>query len=102
MWKRYANYQGGTADPMIVSWPAQIKEAGIRTQYTHAIDIVPTDLRLLGVELPEVSTGARSIPIEGESFAASLHDQTPRASRRSSTRCSAPAASTTTAGRPHP
>jgi arylsulfatase len=74
MWKRYASYQGGTADPMIVSWPAQIKEAGIRTQYTHAVDIVPTIYELLGVELPEVVNGFTQHSIEGESFAASLHD----------------------------
>ena len=47
MWKRYANYEGGTADPMIVSWPKGIARAGeIRRQYTHAIDIVPTLLRV--------------------------------------------------------
>jgi arylsulfatase len=74
MWKRYASYQGGTADPMIVSWPAQIKEPGIRAQYTHAIDIVPTVYELLGIELPEVVNGYTQHPIEGESFAASLHD----------------------------
>jgi hypothetical protein len=75
LWKRYASYQGGTADPMIVSWPAQIKQAGIRRQYTHAIDIVPTIYECLGVEMPEVYRGATQIPLEGESFAASLHDE---------------------------
>ncbi len=74
MWKRYASYQGGTADPMIVSWPAQITQPGIRTQYTHAIDIVPTIYELLGLELPEVVKGFTQYPLEGESFAASLHD----------------------------
>ena len=69
MWKRYASYQGGTADPMIVSWPARIKEAGIRTQYTHAVDIAPTIYELLGVELPEVVNGFTQHPLEGESFA---------------------------------
>ena len=37
MWKRYANYQGGTADPMIVSWPAQIKKTG-HPEPVHARD----------------------------------------------------------------
>ena len=74
MWKRYASYQGGTADPMIVSWPAQIKKTGIRTQYTHAVDIAPTIYELLGIELPEVVKGFTQHPLEGESFAASLHD----------------------------
>ena len=74
MWKRYASYQGGTADPMIVSWPAQITKPGIRTQYTHAIDIVPTIYELLGLELPEVVKGFTQYPLEGESFAPSLID----------------------------
>jgi arylsulfatase len=75
LWKRYSSYQGGTADPMIVSWPAQIKTAGIRRQYQHAIDIVPTIYDCLGVELPDVYRGAAQIPLEGESFKASLHDE---------------------------
>jgi arylsulfatase A-like enzyme len=74
MWKRYSNYQGGTADPLIVSWPAQIKKPGIRTQYQHAIDIVPTIYDCLGVEMPEVYRGATQIPLEGESFKATFHD----------------------------
>ena len=53
MWKRYANYEGGIADPMIVSWPKGIEAKGeIRHQYNHAIDIVPTIYECLGVELP--------------------------------------------------
>jgi arylsulfatase len=74
MWKRYSNYQGGTADPMIVSWPAQITTPGIRNQYTHAVDIAPTVYELLDVELPEVVNGYVQHPLEGESFAASLRD----------------------------
>src|SRR5881392_4230612 len=74
LWKRYSNYRGGTADPMIVSWPAQITETGIRRQYTHAVDIAPTIYELLGIDLPEVVKGFTQKPLEGESFAASLHD----------------------------
>ena len=48
MWKRYAGYQGGTADLMIVSWPKQIKKAAIRRQYTHAVDIVPPSMSASG------------------------------------------------------
>lgn len=58
LWKRYANYEGGTADPMIVSWPAGIEANGeIRRQYTHAVDIVPTLFECAGVELPDVVNG---------------------------------------------
>ena len=74
MWKRYSSYQGGTADPMIVSWPSKITDTGVRDQYTHAVDIVPTIYDLLGIELPEVVKGFTQYPLEGESFAASLHD----------------------------
>ena len=75
MWKRYANYEGGTADPLIVSWPAAISAAGeIRRQYTHAIDIVPTLLECLGVELPDVVKGYTQRPLEGVSFEASFAD----------------------------
>jgi arylsulfatase A-like enzyme len=75
MWKRYSNYQGGTADPLLVSWPAKIKKAGIRSQYQHAIDIVPTIYECLGVEMPDVYRGATQIPLEGASFMASFHDE---------------------------
>jgi arylsulfatase A-like enzyme len=75
LWKRYANFQGGTADPMIVSWPAQIKKTGLRTQYQHAIDIVPTIYDCLGVEMPEVYRGAVQVPLEGASFKATFDDE---------------------------
>ena len=42
LWKRYSNFEGGTADPMIVSWPARITSPALRRQYVHAVDIVPT------------------------------------------------------------
>jgi arylsulfatase A-like enzyme len=74
LWKRYSSYQGGTADPMLVSWPAQIKKAGVRRQYTHAVDIVPTIYECLGVEMPDVVKGHTQVPLEGESFATSLRD----------------------------
>ena len=75
MWKRYSSYEGGTADPMIVSWPAGISAAGeIRHQYSHAVDVVPTLLECLGVEAPAVVKGVTQHPIEGTSFVASFAD----------------------------
>ena len=74
LWKRYSNWEGGTADPMIVSWPGQIAETGIRRQYVHAIDIVPTVYECLGVEPPEVVKGYTQHAIEGVSFAATFAD----------------------------
>jgi arylsulfatase len=75
-WKR-ETHEGGVADPCIVHWPAGIppEQAGTnRSQYVHAIDIVPTVLELIGVDAPDVVNGVRQRPIEGSSFAATLTD----------------------------
>ena len=75
MWKRYGNLRGGTADPLIVSWPAGIRAAGqIRRHYCHAVDIVPTLCEALAVQLPEAVNGYSQKPLEGVSFAASFED----------------------------
>jgi arylsulfatase len=75
--KRYKQntHEGGIRDPMIVYYPALIEDGGaIREHYTHAIDVVPTVLEVLGLEAPEVYNGHAQKPIEGISFAASLTD----------------------------
>ena len=74
-WKRFAGYEGGTADMCIVSWPAGIEAHGAtRHQYIHAVDVVPTIYELLEVRPPDVLKGFTQNPIEGESFAAVLSD----------------------------
>jgi arylsulfatase len=76
-WKRWAGYEGGVADMLLVSWPAKIAASKeIRHQYVHAVDVVPTVYELLGVEPPAVIKGYPQLPIEGESFAAALTDPT--------------------------
>jgi arylsulfatase len=74
LWKRYANWEGGTADPMIVAWPKRISKTGTRRQYTHAIDIVPTVYECVGIEPPEAVKGYTQYPLEGVSFAATFDD----------------------------
>jgi arylsulfatase len=70
MFKRYS-LEGGIADPCIIAWPGRMREVagGLRDQYHHAIDIVPTLLELTGVEAPEVLKGYVQYPIEGVSMA---------------------------------
>ncbi|PZV18937.1 MAG: arylsulfatase [Pseudanabaena sp.] len=71
-WKR-ETYRGGISDPFIVHWPNGIEIKGeVRTQYAHAIDMVPTVLDLLGLEPPESVKGVTQAPIEGVSFAHTL------------------------------
>ena len=73
-WKR-ETYRGGVSDPFIVHWPNGIKAKGeIRTQYAHAIDMVPTVLEALGIEAPTSIKGVTQSPIEGHSFADALND----------------------------
>ena len=52
-WKTDANSEGGTHNPLIVFYPKGIKDkGGIRPQYSHVIDILPTTLDLVGVKAP--------------------------------------------------
>lgn len=69
MFKRYS-YQGGIADPLVISWPAGIEARGeVRNQYHHVTDIVPTLLEALGVEFPETVNGYAQTPLPGVSMA---------------------------------
>ncbi len=69
MFKRYANYSGGTADPLTITWPKGIKARGeIRNQYHHAVDIVPTILEICGLEMPKVYRGVEQYPLSGVSM----------------------------------
>ncbi len=68
-WKREV-HEGGISDPCVVHWPRRITEAGgIRRQYTHAIDVLPTLLELIGIAQPATIDGVAQGPIEGPSFA---------------------------------
>ena len=79
-WKR-ETYRGGVSDPFIVSWPQGIQAKGaVRSQYAHAIDMVPTVLEALGLEAPTTIKGVTQSPIEGFSLADSF-DQADAPSR---------------------
>jgi arylsulfatase len=69
MFKRYSNYSGGTADPLVIYWPKGIKAHGeVRNQYHHAVDIVPTLLEICGLEMPKVYRGVEQYPLSGVSM----------------------------------
>ena len=80
-WKR-ETYRGGISDPFIVHYSKGIQARGdIRTQYTHAIDMVPTVLDLLGIESPLSIKGVTQSPIEGVSFISSFDDASAKSKR---------------------
>ncbi|MGB5758010.1 MAG: arylsulfatase [Acidimicrobiales bacterium] len=62
-------YEGGIRDPLIVHWPNGIGDAGgLRDQYHHVSDILPTVLDCIGVEAPDTYRGVPQQPIEGRSL----------------------------------
>lgn len=67
--KQVASHFGGTRQGMAMSWPAKIKDVGgIRTQFHHVIDIVPTILEASGIQAPSMVNGIPQKPIEGVSM----------------------------------
>ena len=67
--KQNASRLGGIGQCMAVSWPARIKDAGgLREQFCHVIDIVPTILEACGISAPETVDGIAQKPIEGTSL----------------------------------
>jgi arylsulfatase A-like enzyme len=68
--KQVASHFGGTRQGMAISWPARIKDAGgIRHQFHHFIDIVPTILEVTGIEMPTKVDGNPQRPMDGISMA---------------------------------
>jgi arylsulfatase len=69
-WKR-ETHEGGVADPLIVHWPAAIPapaRGGVRHQYVHAIDVLPTLLEAIGIDVPGEVGGVTQVPLDGASF----------------------------------
>jgi arylsulfatase A-like enzyme len=68
--KQVASFFGGTRQGMVMSWPGHIKDVGgIRTQFHHMIDVVPTILEAAGIPQPLIVDGIAQKPIEGVSMA---------------------------------
>jgi arylsulfatase len=71
--KQVASHLGGTRNGMAISWPARITDrGGIRTQFHHVIDIVPTILDVLGIPQPTMVNGIAQRPMDGVSMAYTL------------------------------
>jgi arylsulfatase len=67
--KQVASHFGGTAQGMVVSWRGHINDlGGIRRQFCHIIDIVPTILEAVGIPAPDTVDGIKQDPIEGVSM----------------------------------
>ncbi len=71
-WKRYT-FEGGVRDPLIMAG-AGIEPGGLRHQYLHAIDLLPTLLDLLEITLPTELNGQVQMPLDGVSFVPVIKD----------------------------
>jgi arylsulfatase len=81
--KQVASHYGGTRNGMVFSWPIRIKDhGGIRPQWHHVIDIVPTILDVTGLGQPSSVNGVAQKPIEGISMAYSFDEPKAPSARR--------------------
>lgn len=73
--KQVASDFGGTRNGMVVHWPQGIKQGGgLRTQFSHVIDVAPTVLEAAQLPEPTIVNGTRQVPIEGTSFLYTFND----------------------------
>ena len=101
--KQVASHWGGTRNGTIVHWPGGIKAKGeIRAQFHHVIDVAPTVLEAAGLPAPLSVNGVQQHAARGRLDGVLVRRRRlrPTATRPSTSRCSATAASTTRAGPP--
>ncbi len=67
-------YRGGVNTPFIVSWPAEIKNHGLRKQFVDIIDVTPTVLDITGIQAPTVFEGVCQMPMQGASIRSTFND----------------------------
>ena len=73
--KQVASHWGGTRNGTIVHWPNGIEQpGGLRSQFTHVIDLAPTILEAAGLPEPTMVNGVLQSPMEGTSMLYSFND----------------------------
>ena len=73
--KQVGSHLGGTRNPLVVHWPDRIRDGGgLRSQFTHVIDVAPMILDVAGIPVPTTVDGIEQEPVHGASFSASLTD----------------------------
>ena len=74
LWKRFT-WLGGVRTPLVVRWPQRITAQGeIRSQFCHAIDLLPTVLDAVGLDAPEIVDGVTQLPMDGVSLLPTFAD----------------------------
>jgi arylsulfatase len=84
--KQIASHFGGVRQGMAISWPRVISDkGGIRNQFHHVIDVVPTILEATRIKQPQIVDGIRQKPIEGVSMAYTFDAKNANAASRHKT-----------------
>ena len=84
--KQIVSHFGGTRQGMAISWPNVIKDqGGIRNQFHHVIDIVPTILDAAKIKAPKYVDGIKQSPIEGVSMTYTFDKKSENAASRRKT-----------------
>ena len=82
-WYKQNTYGGGVRDPLVIHWPARIRDGGgIRHQFCHVTDVTPTVLDVTGIEVPGEFHGHQQIPLHGESLVYTWDDPGVRTQRQ--------------------
>lgn len=82
--KKIASHLGGSRTGMALMWPGHVvNPGGIRSQFTHIIDIVPTILEAAKLPAPETINGFKQVPMNGTSLLYTLN--APQAPERHNT-----------------
>ena len=73
--KKAAGHLGGVRNPLVVSWPARIRDkGGLRAQFHHCVDVFPTILEATGIRMPTIVNGATQRPVNGNSMVYTFDD----------------------------
>ena len=74
LWKRYS-WLGGVRTPMLARWPGHVSGAGqVRSQFCHAVDVLPTVLDAVGIDAVAVVDGVDQSPLAGASLLSAFAD----------------------------
>jgi len=73
--KQVGSHLGGNRNPMVICWPERVTgTGGLRSQFTHVIDVAPTILDVAGIPVPSSVDGIEQEPMHGVTFTGTLTD----------------------------
>ena len=68
-------HMGGISSPLILRGPNKLKGKGIRSEFTHITDLLPTCLELADVDYPKMFHGAEIAPVDGVSLLSNINNE---------------------------